>query len=53
MIEHRSMLIKHYCELQELLVESIEYVGDEDIEFLIREMAIMLERVKRHIDMEL
>lgn len=50
MIEHRDSLIRGFIDLSELLTECVEYIPDHDLEFLVREMATVLEYAERHID---
>lgn len=52
MNNHRELLINQYHELCYLLDEGIDYIPDSEIEFLVREMSIILEHVERHIDEE-
>lgn len=50
MTEHRNYLITHFRDLYSLLSESIDFIPDHELEFLVREMATMLEYTERHIE---
>jgi hypothetical protein len=52
MTSHRACLIRDFRELCSDINEGVDYIPDCEIEFLVREMAMMLEYIDRHIDEE-